>query len=329
MADRPEFAVPEDLVRMLLREHVRTVHAVADILPSDFRQALVAASLRPVHHALVVPITLDVLRGILHHAVVVERTRLQHAPLVRELERRIHVVGVDNPVVVPEAQLVQRPGRVPAGRADDDPAVRVLLANGLQRAVGEIVPLLGIDVADLVQQLEGEAGLVVVAALELEPERHKTVLQALVVQQLNLLLDVAVVADGLVEVEHHVEVVLLAPANEVVDLLERPFAIFPGCLLEDNLVEAEADVVEPHRLDVRDVLLRNVRIKVLQVADGDLQATVLGEDVEPLVVREPAADAHAPRETGPVLRLHQHRQCRHRGHAQYTLHLQPTPLYLV
>ncbi len=50
--------------------------------------------------------------------------------------------------------------------------------------------------------------------------RDKAALQGLVVQELDLLRDVAVVAHGLVEVENEVETVLGAPAYELVDFPE-------------------------------------------------------------------------------------------------------------
>ena len=130
---------------------------------------------RPVHRRLQrLP---HVVRARVRHLVVlVERTRLQHAALVREVVRGVHVERVHHARVVPRPQDGELARGVPARGADHHPAVGVELADGLERTVREDVPLLGIDVAHLVQQLECDLGRVVEAALDLQPERHEAVL---------------------------------------------------------------------------------------------------------------------------------------------------------
>lgn len=163
---------------------------------------------------------------------------------MRELIRRIHMERVDHAVVVPELELGQRVRRIPVGRADHDPARRIDRPDRLQRTVGERIPFLGVHIAHFVQQLEGEAGLVVITALKREPQRNEAVLKPRIVEKRHLLLDVAVVPNRLVKIEHDVEPVLLAPAHEVVNLPERPLAVPAGRLFQNDLVKAKTDVIE-------------------------------------------------------------------------------------
>ena len=249
--------------------------------------------------------------GVRHLVILVERTRLQHAALVREVVRGVHVERVDNARVVPDLEDGELVRRVPARGADHHPAVGVHFADRLERAVRKAVPLRRVDVAHLVQELEGDLGRVVEAALDLQPERHEAVLQLGRVEELHLLRDVAVVADRLVEVEDGVDLVLAAPADELHELPHRPLTVLAGRLLEHDLVEAEADVVEAPHLDALHVALGDVRVEVGEVALRDVEALVLGQHVEPLVVREPAAHAHADRESRPFLR---HGAARERQH---------------
>ena len=213
--------------------------------------------------------------------------------------------------VVPYPQILELPRRVPARGADHHPAVVVELTDGLERTVSKAVPLLGIDVAHLVQELEGNLRRVVEAALDLKPERHETVLQLGRIEQLPLLRDVAVVADRFVEVEDGVDLVLAAPADELHELPHRPLAVLAGRLLQHDLVEAKADVVEAPHLDASHVAFGDVRVEVCEVALRDVEALVHGQHVEPLVVRKPPAHAHADGEVRPLLRPDAARERQH------------------
>ena len=62
-------------------------------------------------------------------------------------------------------------------------------------------------------------------------------------------------------------------------------------------------MVEAPHLDARHVALGDVGVEVGEVALRDVEALILGQHVEPLVVREPPADAHAMLKTRPLLRF--------------------------
>jgi hypothetical protein len=69
------------------------------------------------------------------------------------------------------------------GAPHDDLAGRIVLADAFDGSLGEIVPGGGGDVADFVEQFKRHFRMVVVAALDLEPEGDETRLQAGVVQK--------------------------------------------------------------------------------------------------------------------------------------------------
>ena len=133
---------------------------------------------------------------------------------------------------------------------------------------------------------------------------QSAVLQLGALEQLHGLLHVAVVADGLVEVEDDAEAARLEPPAEAVQQAEDLLAEDAGALLQHALVEADADVVEAHRRDVLRVRLRQIRAEVLEVADREPRPPRLRQDVEALVVREPPAEAHAAAEIGERFTLH-------------------------
>ena len=58
-------------------------------------------------------------------------------------------------------------------------------------------------------------------------------------------------------------------------------------------------MVESPHLDARHVALGDVGVEVREVALRDVEALVLGQHVEPLVVGEPPAHAHADGEARP------------------------------
>ena len=106
------------------------------------------------------------------------------------------------------------------------------------------------------------------------------------------------------EIEDDAETARLEPAAKAVEQVEDFLAVDAGALLEHALVEADADMVEAHRRDVLRVRLREVRAEVLEVADREARPPRLRQDVEALVVREPAAEAHAAAEFGKRFALH-------------------------
>ena len=193
---------------------------------------------------------------------------------------------------------------VPVGGADDDGAGGVQGAEGGQRARGQLVPGVGGVAAHLVEQLEHDVGCAGEMAFEGEPEVDEAILELGGVEEGDILGDVAVVADGLVEIEDRREAGRMAPADEAVQQRQDALAVDAGTLLQDKLVEAQADVVEAQRGDVVDVGLGDVGVEVLEVADGEDKALGQRQDIEALVVGEPAADAHALLELAGVVCVH-------------------------
>ena len=140
------------------------------------------------------------------------------------------------------------------------------------------------------------------AFFKFNPEGDETVLEFGVVEECDRFRNVAVVADGLVEIEDGVQSVLFAPGYEVRDELEHAVAVVIRGIFHDNLVESETDVVEPIGGDPDDVLFGDVAFKVFEIADGERQFPFVGKDVETFVVCEPSADAHAAGEAGEAFR---------------------------
>ena len=101
------------------------------------------------------------------------------------------------------------------------------------------------------------------------------------------------VSNGFVEVQDRRDACLMAPIDEVMEKGENAFTIDARRLFKHQLVEAKADVVEPERCDVLDVIPRDIGVKVLEVANCQYHAPFWRQEFEALVVGEPATNAHA------------------------------------
>ncbi|OPZ08206.1 MAG: hypothetical protein BWZ07_03195 [Alphaproteobacteria bacterium ADurb.BinA280] len=212
---------------------------------------------------------------------------------MREGKGRVGVESIDDRIVVIEPQVFQRVRAVPTGAADDNLTRWIRCAQRRHRPPGEVVPLLGIDIAHFVEQLERHRRLVMVAPFKFEPQRNEAILQALVVQKLHRLLNIAVIADGLVQIEHHIHACALAPLNKGVNERKGPLAIAAGLFFQHNLVEAQAYVVHAEGRDVAHVIFANVGLKMLEITRRQRPAPFVRQHIEALVVGQPAANTHA------------------------------------
>ena len=143
-----------------------------------------------------------------------------------------------------------------------------------------------------------------VVILQIDPELHELLLKPLVVQKLDFLLDIAVVADRLVKVQHHVQTRVTAPPHKIVEMGKNLLAEISVLVEQHDLIEADPDMIHPHRGDVLHVVLGDIGGEVLVVADRQRAAPLVGKNVEPLVVRQPPADPHPPLEADKRLGHH-------------------------
>ena len=97
--------------------------------------------------------------------------------------------------------------------------------------------------------------------------------------------------------QYCVELGIFAPADEIVKEFPDGVAIDTGTFLDDDLIEAEPDVVHAERCDIFDVAPGDVSLEVFKISDREREPPFGRQNIEALVVGEPAADAHTAGKT--------------------------------
>ena len=99
------------------------------------------------------------------------------------------------------------------------------------------------NISYFIKQFKCDRIRVMPAPFDFPPEGDETLLQRGILEQGDRFGDIAVVADRLVEVEHHAEVIFPAPAEKFADFPEYRFPPDARSGFQYNLVEAEPDMV--------------------------------------------------------------------------------------
>lgn len=84
----------------------------------------------------------------------------------------------------------------------------------------------------------------------------------------------------------------LAPFDEIVEFTDRAFAINERRFLNNDLIESEPDMIEPERSDIVYVAAGDKAVEMLEIALGEREPPLVGQNVKTLVIRKPAADSH-------------------------------------
>ena len=188
----------------------------------------------------------------------------------------IAVEIVDDPIVIGLFQQRYAHHAVVANAAHHDPGFGGDGADGLDVFAHQGIPgIADLPEHHLVQRLKGHlVGVVLEFCGDALPQLQKPFLQRLVIEEpapVHVLFQrVEGVAVAFVQVDEHVQLVGLAPAEAVSQIVEAGFQCVARFILQHVVVHRHPDVVKAQACDVGNVLFCDKRAEVIMVILGKL-----------------------------------------------------------